>query len=161
MAILIHNIATLVHIESDLKLKYNGIEMSSLQILKNAFLFIVGDVIHSFGLSENSQLLQIRKNTPELIEIDAIGGCVFPSWCDSHTHLVYGGSRENEFVDRIRGLTYEEIFNRGGGIHNSARLIQKASEDELFESASERMNEIMRYGTGAVAPGLSLPSTCI
>jgi imidazolonepropionase len=91
-------------------------------------------------------------NCPELETetIDATGKMVFPSWCDSHTHLVYAGSREQEFVDRINGLTYEEITERGGGIHNSAKRLQNASEKELYESAMVRLAEIIGFGTGSV-----------
>ena len=94
--------------------------------------------------------------------IDATGRHVFPSWCDSHTHIVYAGSREREFVDRINGLTYEEIFSRGGGILNSASNLRKATEQELFEQAMVRVNEIISLGTGSVeiksGYGLSLES---
>lgn len=94
--------------------------------------------------------------------IDAKGKHVFPSWCDSHTHIVYAGSRELEFVDRINGLSYEEIFTRGGGILNSAEKLRKASETELFHQAMVRINEIISQGTGCVeiksGYGLSLES---
>jgi imidazolonepropionase len=86
----------------------------------------------------------------KLTTIDAKGKYVFPSFCDSHTHLVYAGSREQEFADRIRGLSYEEIARRGGGILNSARLLHKTSENELFDQSSVRIKEIIRQGTGAV-----------
>ncbi len=93
--------------------------------------------------------------------IDAEGGMVFPSFCDSHTHLVYAGSREGEFVDKINGLTYEEIARRGGGILNSADRLHHTSEDELYVQAMERVGEIIKMGTGAVeiksGYGLTLP----
>ena len=82
--------------------------------------------------------------------LDAGGGYVFPSFCDSHTHLVYAGSREKEYTDKIRGLSYEEIARRGGGILNSARLLHETSEDELFRQSMERVSEIITFGTGAV-----------
>ncbi len=84
------------------------------------------------------------------MEIDASGKFVFPSFCDSHTHLVYAGSRETEFTDKIRGLSYEEIAKRGGGILNSAKKLHDTSEDELFEQSSARVSEIISQGTGAV-----------
>ena len=84
------------------------------------------------------------------IIVDADGGMVFPSYCDSHTHLVFAASREGEFVDRINGLSYEEITRKGGGILNSARKLQNASEEELLKGTLQRANEIMLMGTGAV-----------
>jgi len=94
--------------------------------------------------------------------IDASGKFVFPSWCDSHTHIVYAGSREGEFVDRIHGLTYEEIAKRGGGILNSAKKLQQTDEEELYQAAMKRVNEVMSMGTGAIeiksGYGLSLDS---
>ena len=82
--------------------------------------------------------------------IDATGKMILPAWCDSHTHIVYAGNREGEFVDRINGLSYEEIANRGGGILNSAKKLQETSEDELYEQSKVRLEEIMQLGTGAV-----------
>ena len=137
MSLLIKNIGTLVHTESDIRLKYSGAEMSALQTIENAFVFVEKDTITSFGKmgSELFQSLAIDKIDTV---IDATGRHVFPSWCDSHTHIVYAGSREREFVDRINGLTYEEIFSRGGGILNSASNLRKATEQELFEQAMVR-----------------------
>ena len=82
--------------------------------------------------------------------IDATGKMILPSWCDSHTHIVYAGNREGEFVDRINGLSYEEIANRGGGILNSAKKLQETSEDELYNQSKVRLEEVMTLGTGAV-----------
>lgn len=82
--------------------------------------------------------------------IDAEGGMVLPSWCDSHTHIVFAGSREREFVDKINGLSYEEIARRGGGILNSADLLHNTSEDELFRQAMQRLDEVIRKGTGCI-----------
>lgn len=82
--------------------------------------------------------------------IDAEGGMVLPSWCDSHTHIVFAGSREREFVDKINGLSYEEIARRGGGILNSADLLHRTSEDELFRQAMQRLDEVIRKGTGCI-----------
>ena len=124
--------------------------MSALLNIENAFLFIEDGLIHSFGSSTLENLKNIRDNHSMIDEIDATGKLVFPSWCDAHTHVVYAGSRELEFVDRINGLSYEEIANRGGGIINSAQKLRKATEDELFEESSLRLNEMLRHGTGAV-----------
>ena len=82
--------------------------------------------------------------------IDATGKIVLPSWCDSHTHIVYAGNREQEFVDRINGLTYEEIANRGGGILNSAKKLNETSEEEIYEQSKLRLEEVIHLGTGAV-----------
>ena len=82
--------------------------------------------------------------------IDATDKLVFPCWCDSHTHIVYAGTREGEFVDRINGLTYEEIANRGGGILNSAKKLHDTSEELLMESSLQRINQVIKMGTGAI-----------
>ncbi len=124
--------------------------MSTLKTIEGAFLFLTDDKIHSFGKCSDEKLNEIRKKYSDLNEIDATGRSVFPSWCDSHTHLVYAGSRENEFVDRIKGLTYEEIALRGGGILNSVKKLRNTSEEKLFEDATGRLSEILRHGTGAV-----------
>ncbi len=141
-SILIRNIKSLVQVtETSLPLKGNA--MQELKCLENAWLLIEHEIIKDFGQMENC---------PEHADqtIDATGKMVFPSWCDSHTHLVYAGSREGEFVDRINGLTYEEIARRGGGILNSAKRLQDTSEDALFEQASLRLEEVKSYGTGAI-----------
>lgn len=150
MSILISNIQCLVHTEDKIILKYSGKEMSTLNTIENAFVFIEEDKIHSFGKCSDQKLNEIRSGNSLLNEIDASGKLVFPSWCDSHTHLVYAGSRENEFVDRIKGLSYEEIAQRGGGILNSVKKLRNESEEVLFENAVGRLNEILRHGTGAV-----------
>jgi imidazolonepropionase len=124
--------------------------MSALLSIENAFLFIVDEFIHSFGKSTEENINHIRRNHPDVSEIDANGRLVFPAWCDSHTHIVYAGTREQEFVDRINGLTYDQIYQRGGGILNSAHKLRAASEDELFDQASVRLNEMLHHGTGAV-----------
>jgi len=117
--------------------------MAALSTLENAYLLIEGAQISEFG-----KMAQAPAGADEVI--DATDKMVFPCWCDSHTHLVYAGSREGEFVDRIKGLDYEEIAKRGGGILNSAKLLNQTSEDQLLEQALERANEIIRFGTGAV-----------
>jgi imidazolonepropionase len=148
MAILIQNINELIQVEEKPRIKVSGKEMSKLDTLKNAWLLIEGDRIVDFGTMHD----QNYKKTPTspLEIIDATGKLVFPSFCDSHTHLVYSGSREIEYIDKIKGLSYEEIAKRGGGILNSAKRLHEASEEELTEQALARLNEIMMLGTGAV-----------
>lgn len=118
--------------------------MAILPTLKNAFLVIKDNLIADFGLMQN--LPEI--NADEVI--DATGRAVLPSWCDSHTHIVYAGNREQEFVDRINGFTYEEIANRGGGILNSAKKLNETSEEDIYEQSKLRLEEVMHLGTGAV-----------
>ena len=124
--------------------KLAGSAMAILPKIENAFLLIEGDLIVDFGPMENC---------PKTIDariIDASGRVILPTWVDSHTHIVYAGNRIQEFVDRINGLSYEEIFNRGGGILNSAKKLSDASEDEIYEQSKLRLEEIMQQGTGAV-----------
>lgn len=140
---LITNIKSLVQVEDTAREAVCGKDMTEVKTIENAYLLIEDDKIADFGtmdtLSENADLT-----------IDAKQRFVLPSFCDSHTHLVYAGSREIEYIDKIRGLSYEEIAKRGGGILNSAKRLQEASEDELFEDAMQRLEEIISYGTGAV-----------
>lgn len=117
--------------------------MADLPAINDAFLLLENDSIAAFG-----PMAQCPERADEVI--DASGRFVFPSWCDSHTHIVFAASREEEFVDRIRGLSYEEIARRGGGILNSARRLQAASEEELYIGARERLLEVIRHGTGAI-----------
>ena len=147
MKLIIKNIAELVQVENIIREKVSGKEMRNLSTLKNAFLFIKDGLISDFGCMDSFPEIKNWKDTEV---VDADGGMVFPSWVDSHSHLVFGGTRETEFVDRINGLTYEEIANRGGGILNSANKLQNTSEDELFESASIRLHELIEMGTGAL-----------
>jgi imidazolonepropionase len=137
---LIKNIKELVGIEDHPRLKAAGKEMSQLKTIKNAWVLTDGDYIRDYGTMPG----------PEGNGIDASGCLVFPSFCDSHTHLVYSGSREIEYVDKIRGLSYEEIAKRGGGILNSAKRLHETSEEELIEQALPSLNEIIAYGTVAV-----------
>ena len=142
--LLIKNIKTLVQVREQSPTEaVKGAAMKHLPTIENAFLLLKNGRIDSFGTMDNCPELETET-------IDATGKMVFPSWCDSHTHLVYAGSREQEFVDRINGLTYEEITERGGGIHNSAKRLQNASEKELYESAMVRLAEIIGFGTGSV-----------
>ncbi|MCK9617946.1 MAG: imidazolonepropionase [Lentimicrobiaceae bacterium] len=150
MKIVIKNIKELISVEYKPVTCISGKAMSKLETINNAWLLIDNGKIKDFGKMEDlfPYLPEIRQTT--IKEIDASGKMVFPSFCDSHTHLVYAGSREIEYVDKIRGLSYEEIARRGGGILNSARRLHETSEDELFEQAMPRINEIIKLGTGAV-----------
>jgi imidazolonepropionase len=139
------NIKELIQIE-DLPKKYvSGKEMSKLPTLKNAFLIVENDIISDFGTMDN-----LPNNIHFNSIIDVMDKLILPTWCDSHTHIVYAGNRVQEFVDRIHGLTYEAIANKGGGILNSAKLLQKTSEEDLYAQAATRVEEVMQLGTGAV-----------
>ncbi len=140
------NIKKLVQVEENPALKVCGELMASVNCVENAYLIISEDKIQEFGLMSD---LNKEISTFEEI-IDANGGFVYPSFCDSHTHLVYAGSREIEYVDKIKGLSYEEIAKKGGGILNSAKLLNNTSEDELYIQAKKRIDEIISQGTGAV-----------
>lgn len=150
MNILIKNIKTLVQIDNSLRSKASGKEMSELETIDDAFIYLSDGKIDKFGkMIDLSQLPELQ-NQNSYQTIDAAGGMVFPAFCDSHTHLVYPASREIEYIDKIKGVSYEEIARRGGGILNSARKLQEMSEEELTIDALGRLQEIARYGTGAV-----------
>jgi imidazolonepropionase len=144
MQTLIINIKELLQVRETPIDKVSGSDMAILPSIKNAFLLIEDDTIAAFGSMENCPKLN-----PE-ITIDASGKIVLPSWCDSHTHLVYAGNREQEFVDRINGLSYEEIANRGGGILNSAKRLNETSEAEIYQQSKKRLEEVIQLGTGAI-----------
>ena len=146
MRLLVSNIKTIAGIVSDGGSCLQGAEMKRLETIDNAWLLVENGKISAFGSMEDmpSGGFSVDK------EIDARGGTVMPSWCDPHTHIVYAGSREGEFVDKIMGLSYAEIARRGGGILNSADLLHTLSEDELYHQAMRRAREIMRKGTGCV-----------
>ncbi len=144
MVTLITNIKELIQIRNASVKKVSGKEMKILPSIKNAFLVLKDDLIYDFGEMHSIPQLNADKI------IDATGKLVLPTWCDSHTHIVYDGNREEEFVDRINGLSYEEIAKKGGGILNSAKKIQETNVDNLYEQASKRIKEIMSLGTGAV-----------
>ncbi|WP_264538292.1 imidazolonepropionase [Flavobacterium sp. N1736] len=144
MITLITNIKELLQVRETSVSKVSGAEMAILPTIKNAFLVIKDNLIADFGAMENLPEIKADKI------IDATGKIVLPSWCDSHTHIVYAGNREQEFVDRINGFSYEEIANRGGGILNSAKKLNETSEDEIYEQSKVRLEEVMRLGTGAV-----------
>src|SRR4030042_56746 len=150
MGLLIRNIKGLIQAEESPVPKVSGREMSVLNTISDAYLVLEDGMISGFGkMKDLPQKYDPAENTG--IEVlDASGRFVFPSFCDSHTHLVYAGSREQEFTDKIRGLSYEEIAKRGGGILNSARKLHETSEEELFLQSMVRINEIISLGTGAV-----------
>jgi imidazolonepropionase len=148
MKILLENIKELVQVVEEPLLFRSGAEMSSVKTIRNAFLIIRDEVIEEFGRMD--QLKDKYMDDDLLIEIDCSNRLVYPSFVDSHTHLVYSNSRESEFVSRIKGLTYEEIARNGGGILNSAKRLHETSEEELHKSAMDRIFEIMKTGTGAV-----------
>ena len=145
--ILIKNIKGLVQYGEDLPTIKKGTSMAELPILENAFLAIEDGIIVAYGSMEDWEGITDWRN---LEIIDADGKYVLPAFCDSHTHIVFAKSREEEFVDRIKGLTYEEIALKGGGILNSARRLAEKSEDELFEEALVRVQKVMQSGTGAI-----------
>ena len=139
------NIKQLLQVETNtLKLKVSGDEMKTLPLINNAYLIIENDTIVDFGEMNSFQ------NNDTLTTIDCTGQIILPTWYDSHTHIVYAGNREQEFVDRINGLTYEEIANNGGGILNSAKKLQEISEEELYKQSAERLDEVIKLGTGGI-----------
>lgn len=147
MKILIKNIKQLVQTEETPAIKISGAAMKHLSCIDNAWLAIEDDIIVGFGSMDEWEGITDWKN---LSVIDASDKVVMPCYCDSHTHIVYAGSRENEFVDRINGLTYEQIFERGGGILNSAKRLEDATEEELVQGALQRIQEVIQQGTGAI-----------
>lgn len=146
MRTLIKNIKTLVGAGSEGKLRLQGAEMAQLGTIDDAWLLVDGERISSFG--EMRCLDEVTAFADHVV--DAQGGMVLPSWCDPHTHIVYAGSREGEFVDKIRGMSYEEIAKRGGGILNSADLLHTLTEESLYEQAVKRAREMMLKGTGCI-----------
>ena len=144
MKILFKNIKELIQVRENSIAFVSGKDMKVLPTIKNAFLLVEDGLIADFGSMD--ELSDIQANQV----IDASGKMIMPTWCDSHTHIVYAGNREGEFVDRINGLTYEEIANNGGGILNSAKNLQLVSEDELYNQSKVRLEEVMRLGTGAI-----------
>lgn len=148
MKILLENIKELVQVIEKPLLFRAGAEMRTLSTIKNAFLIIRDEVIEEFG--SMNQLKDKYIDDDLLIEIDCANRLVYPSFCDSHTHLVFPQTRETEFVNRIKGLTYEQIANQGGGILNSAKLLHDTPEEGLYNTALERIIEVMKLGTGAI-----------
>ena len=147
MTCLIKNIKSLVAVRSENKL-LRGKELAELPCIENAYLIVEGGFIAGYGKMSDLNYT-VDNNTFQNV-IDAEGCFVLPTWCDSHSHIVFAGSRENEFVDKINGLSYAEIAAKGGGILNSAQKLNEASEDELFINAWKRLEELARLGTGAI-----------
>ena len=147
MKTVIKNISELVQVEHQIRKWVSGSEMSKIDTIKDGFIEIQDGVITAFGSMDQWTGIDDWNNT-EII--DANGGMVFPSYCDSHTHLVFAGNREKEWEQRIKGASYEDIAKNGGGILNSAKKLQETSEDELLEKALQRAKEVMKMGTGAI-----------
>ena len=144
MQTLIINIKQLVQVRETNIEMVSGTDMNILPVLENAYLFIEDGLIADFGLMKDLPEIEVQN------VIDATGKVVMPTWVDSHTHIVYAGNRVQEFVDRINGLSYEEIANRGGGILNSAQLLNETSEEELYNQSKLRLEEVISQGTGAL-----------
>jgi imidazolonepropionase len=142
---LIRNIKQLVNVRQDIHL-LRGSELAELPCIENAYLIIEDGIIVEFGKTANlNQKPSVFKS-----QINCSNQFLLPAWCDSHTHLLFAGSRESEFVDKLKGLSYAEIAARGGGILNSARKLNETSEDDLFIQAWKRLEEVSRLGTGAI-----------
>jgi imidazolonepropionase len=143
--ILLINIKNLLQVR-DLETSYvSGKEMSVIPSIKSAYLLIDKGIIKDFGEMKNSP-----KNLENFNIVDCKGKMVLPSWCDSHTHIVYAGNRSNEFIDRIKGLSYNEIANNGGGILNSVDILRSTNEEDLLKQSSNRIKDVINQGTGAI-----------
>ena len=143
--ILLINIKNLLQVR-DLETSYvSGKEMSVIPSIKSAYLLIDKGIIKDFGEMKNSP-----KNLENFNIVDCKGKMVLPSWCDSHTHIVYAGNRSNEFIDRIKGLSYNEIANNGGGILNSVDILRSTNKEDLLKQSSNRIKEVINQGTGAI-----------
>lgn len=144
MRLIVKNIHKLAGVDETGRDRLCGEEMNRLEVIDNAYVIAQDGVITDYGRMED-----IPEERADKV-LDAKGGCVLPAFCDSHTHIVYAGSREGEFVDKINGLSYEEIAKRGGGILNSSDLLRKATEQQLYDEAMPRLQEMMASGTGSV-----------
>jgi imidazolonepropionase len=144
MRTLFINIKELIQVRETPIAFVSGKDMKILPTIKNAFLLVENGKIAAFGTMKNCTI----SDTDNVV--DATGKMILPSWCDSHTHIVYAGNREGEFVDRINGLTYEEIAKNGGGILNSAKKLQNTSEEDLYQQSKARLEEVIQLGTGAL-----------
>ncbi|MFT4594258.1 MAG: imidazolonepropionase, partial [Psychroserpens sp.] len=142
-ALLIKNIKQLVQVRENANSPIKGSAMADLPSITNAWVLVKHGIIEDFGSMDTCP------EDPKAV-VDATGKLVLPAWCDSHTHLVFADTREDEFVGRIKGLTYQEIAAAGGGILNSAKKLGATSEEDLYQSAWNRLDEIMHLGTGAV-----------
>ena len=150
MKTLIRNIGQIAGIVEAGVMRKEGVSMSETGTLENAWLLIEDDKIACFGPMSDCPDLSQESGQDSFEIIDADGGFVLPAFCDSHSHIVFAGTREQEFLDKIKGLSYAEIAAHGGGILNSADLLHNTSEDELYRQAMERVNEMMAKGTGAI-----------
>ncbi len=150
MKTLIRNIGQIAGIVEAGVMRKEGVSMSETGTLESAWLLIEDDKIACFGPMSDCPDLQQESGQDSFDVIDADGGFVLPAFCDSHSHIVFAGTREQEFLDKIKGLSYAEIAAHGGGILNSADLLHNTSEDELYRQAMERVNEMMAKGTGAI-----------
>ena len=144
MKLLLYNIKELLQVREKAPAKVAGADMAILPTLKNAWLLVQDGKITDYGTMDTLPVLE------EFKTIDCAGKMVFPAWCDSHSHLVYAGNREQEFVDRINGLSYQEIAAKGGGILNSAKKLQETSEASLYAQSAKRLEAVMKMGTGAI-----------
>lgn len=144
MKLLLTHIKELLQVREECPKKLSGDQMKVLPTIKNAWLYVKHGKIEDFGSMDNMPKHEGFKT------LDCSGKIVLPAWCDSHTHLVYAGNREQEFVDRINGLSYQEIAERGGGIVNSAKKLQETPEEDLYKQTVTRLEEVMRLGTGAI-----------
>jgi len=144
MKLLLTHIKELLQVRDEAPLKLAGTAMNELPSIKDAWLLLEDGLIANYG--SMNELPDIQADQV----LDCNGQIVLPTWCDSHTHLVYAGNREQEFVDRINGLTYQEIAAKGGGILNSAKKLQETSEADLYSQSAARLEEVMRLGTGAI-----------
>ena len=150
MKLLIQNIKSLIQVEAHTRKWIAGKDMSSLNVIENSWLLISNGIIEDFGNMNSDEFRKISSGHFNGKTINASNRIVMPAFCDPHTHLVYAGSREKEFVDKIRGLSYEEIARRGGGILNSAKLLHETDEEDLYQQSLKRIEEIIGLGTGAV-----------
>lgn len=150
MKTLIRNIGQIAGIAEAGVMRKEGVSMSETGTLENAWLLIEDDKIACFGSMSDCPDLSQESGQDSFDVIDADGGFVLPAFCDSHSHIVFAGTREQEFLDKIKGLSYAEIAAHGGGILNSADLLHNTSEDELYRQAMERVNEMIAKGTGAI-----------
>lgn len=144
MKLLLTNIKELLQVRENAPDKLSGEEMKSLPTIQNAWIYLENGIIKDYGTMDKMGPHTGFKT------LDCSNKMVLPTWCDSHSHIVYAGNREQEFVDRINGLSYQEIAEKGGGIVNSAKKLQQTSEDDLYEQSAARIEEVMRLGTGAI-----------
>jgi len=144
MTLLLTHIKELLQVRDNPPAKVSGVQMKELPTIQNAWLLMEDNLIVDFGTMSDLGAVTADKT------IDCTGKIVLPTWCDSHTHIVYAGNREQEFVDRINGLSYHEIAEKGGGILNSAKKLQDTSEEDLYRQSAQRLEQVMKLGTGAI-----------